>query len=110
MKCILSGLEIPKGQMNREHYLPKSRVPYYIAQNPYNIYPAIKIINSIKGDLYPCSWESCKFNLVARAYQNYNLRHGEKALVKWVLDEMRPINPCEHCLASCYKQYCINCR
>lgn len=106
MKCILSGLEIPPGQMNREHYLPKSRVPYYIAQNPYNIYPAIKIINAIKGNLYPCEWEDCKFSLVYQAYENYNLRNADKKIVKRAIEEMQSINPCDHCLATKYKGYC----
>lgn len=107
MWCVLSGLEIPKGQMNREHYLPKSRVPYYIAQDPRNIYPAIKIINSIKSNLYPCEWEYRKERLVMRAYENYRLKRPDKALIKYVLDNMIPLNPCQYCLARYYQGYCL---
>lgn len=110
MKCILSGLEIPRGQMNREHYLPRSRVPRFIAQDQYNIFPAIRIINSIKGNLYPCEWENMKFGLVYRAYENYHLRHADKSIVKQAIEEMQSINPCEHCLAMKYEKYCINSR
>ena len=110
MKCILSGLEIPQGQMNREHYLPRSRVPRCIAQDPYNIFPAIRVINSIKGNLYPCEWEDCKFSLVYRAYKNYNLRYADKSIVKQAIEEMQNINPCEHCLAAQCHKYCINSR
>lgn len=107
MKCILSGLEIPPGQMNREHYLPRSRVPRSISQNPYNIFPAIRIINSIKGNLYPCEWEDCKFRLVYHAYENYNLRHVDRQIVKRAIEEMQSINPCDYCLATKYRGYCI---
>ena len=62
-KCFLSGLDIGKGQLTKEHVVPKSRVPAYIATSPFNIQPAIKVFNNMKADMFLCEWEDKKIEL-----------------------------------------------
>lgn len=105
--CILSGLEIPKGKMNREHLVPKSRGRKRIVDNPYNIYPCHKVLNSIKGNLLPCEWEERKWNLVYHAIFLWKLPDEdkdflEKTLVNWE-HNYKP-NFCEICLLGCQNQ------
>lgn len=105
--CFLSGIEIPKGKYSKEHYVPKSRAPF-IAQHPYNIFPAIKIINHIKGNLMPCEWEDQKYDLIYTAYKNWHLRRDNKRILRQALNGMPKINPCEFCVCAYYNKYCIN--
>ena len=88
--CFLSGEPIirPK-DLTREHYCPKSKLPLSIASEPYNIKPAIKIINNIKGDLFPCEWEEQKIGRVYNAIINYNLDNYERALLSLVLEKYK---------------------
>lgn len=104
--CFLSGIEIPKGKYSKEHYCPKSRLKI-LAQHPYNIRPAIKIFNQIKGGRMPCEWESQKYDLIYYAYKNWNLKLSDKKLLRQALNGMPKINPCEYCLCSQFQQYCI---
>lgn len=104
--CFLSGIEIPKGKYSREHYCPKSRLGS-AAQNHYNIYPAIKIFNHIKGNLMPCEWEEQKYDLIYHAYQNWHVKPEDRKLLRQALNGMPKINPCEYCMCSFYKQYCV---
>lgn len=104
--CFLTGIEIPNGKHSKEHYVPKSRAKY-IAQHPYNIYPAIKIFNHIKGNLMPCEWESQKYDLIYHAYKNWHIKPADKKLLRQALNGMPKINPCEYCICAYYKEYCI---
>ena len=104
--CFLSGIEIPKGKYSREHYCPKSRLEN-LAQHPYNILPAIKIFNHIKGSLMPCEWEEQKYDLIYHAYYNWHIKRDDKKLLRQALNGMPKINPCEYCICSQYVQYCI---
>lgn len=104
--CFLSGIEIPKCKYSREHYCPKSRLGI-IAQHQYNIFPAIKIFNHIKGNLMPCEWEEQKYDLIYHAYKNWHIKPADKKLLRQALNGMPKINACEYCICSQYKQYCI---
>lgn len=106
--CFLSGIEIPKGKFSMEHFAPRSRLPEQIAQHPYNIYPAIKIFNFIKGNRMPCVWERDKYHLVLHAYYNWNIKPSDKQLLRKALNGMPKINPCEYCICAKHVQYCIN--
>lgn len=104
MICFLSGLEIPKGQKSREHIVPRSKIPKYIANNPYNIAPAIKIFNCIKGDRFLCEWEDKKFELTYNALKSWNLKQANKEIIIKALDrfatEKESLVPCQHCILS----------
>jgi hypothetical protein len=105
--CILSGIEIPKGKYSREHYCPKSRLEN-LAQHPYNIFPAIKIFNHIKGSLMPCEWEEQKYDLVYHAYNNWHIKRDDRKLLRQALNGMPKINPCQYCICAKHVQYCVN--
>lgn len=102
--CFLSGLEIPKGQYSREHIVPRSKIPSYIASHPYNIAPAIKIFNCIKADRFLCEWEDKKFELTYNALKSWNLKQANKDIIIKALDrfatEKDSLNPCQHCILS----------
>ena len=102
--CFLSGLEIPKGQHSREHIVPRSKIPSYIASHPYNIAPAIKIFNCIKADRFLCEWEDKKFELTYNALKSWNLKQANKEIIIKALDrfatEKDSLNPCQHCILS----------
>ena len=104
--CFLSGIEIPKNKYSREHYCPKSRIKE-LAQHPYNIYPAIKIFNHIKGSLMPCEWEAQKYDLIQNAYLHWHIKPSDKKLLRQALNGMPKINPCEYCICAYYKDRCI---
>lgn len=106
--CFLSGIAIPNGKYSKEHVAPRSRVPQGIAQQPYNIRPAIKIFNFIKGNRFLCEWEEQKYDLIRHAYFNWNIKQQDKKLLRQALNGMPKINPCEHCICAKHVQYCIN--
>lgn len=106
--CFLTGLLIPSGQYSKEHYVPLSRADPIITHNPLNIFPAIKIINHIKGNLLPCEWEEQKINLCYKALKNFRLIHKNGSLggiVKRSLEnwEEYKITPCKYCLLKCHE-------
>lgn len=93
----------------REHYAPKSRVPYYIAQNPYNIRPALAIINHIKGNLFPCEWQDARLRLCYRALQNYHLKPAWRQQVRAAIanyESAPAADPCADCICRFYREYC----
>lgn len=102
--CILSGLEIPKGKQNIEHLVPKSRVPKYIANNPYNLYPAHKVINCIKGNLLPCEFERTKYSLAYHALQSWHIKSDDREFIRRTIEnwetEYQP-DWCSICLLKC---------
>ena len=102
-KCILSGLEIPDGKGSREHLVPKARVFPLINGNS-NVFPALKIINGIKGDLLPCEFERLKFEIGDKALNNWNIKQVDRnfirqAMISWE-DGYNP-NWCDICILNC---------
>lgn len=105
--CIRCGLPLilaKKIVWNREHLCPKSRTPGYIHNNPNNIvwYPAI--LNSIKGNLFPCEWNALKDTIKYKAINRYNLKNIERDAIIYSIGEIDMIN-CEDCCAKNTK-YC----
>lgn len=110
--CFLSGLEIPDGKQSLEHYYPKSLLPSRIYSLRENIVPACKIMNNVKGNLRPCEWEERKYGLTLYAIKKYHINNQnrkflKKALLNW---ETYKINPCDHCVARKFEEYCVKCR
>ena len=101
--CVLSGLEIPKGQKTIEHYVPKSRAPKCIWNNPQNIFLAQKTLNFIKGNLLPCEFEEQKFDLTYHAMYNWHIRQAERNFLKQTLEHWEEWyhDPCKLCLLKC---------
>ena len=108
--CFLSDLEIPIGKVTREHYYPKSHLPSKIYSMPFNIVPAHKIINNIKGDLLPCQWEQQKINLSYIAIKKYHITNQNRLFLKLAIDNWQfyKINPYKYCIATKFKEYSIN--
>ena len=107
--CFLSGLVIPKSQFSIEHVAPKSKVPYYIAYSEFNLRPAIKIINSIKGDRFLCQWYDERVTLCEYALDKWNLKNSERNCIIKALErfkKQRGDNPCSHCVLSIAQSYC----
>lgn len=102
MICFLSGLEIPKGRVSREHFFPHSLIPkgFYTTRN--NIFPAHKVINEIKGCLKPCVWEEKKFDRVFYAIEHYDIRSADREFCRKTLEnwEQYRIDPCAWCIMS----------
>lgn len=98
--CFLSGLEIRKGKKSTEHYYPKSLLPYNMRFDRRNLFPADKVINTIKSNLTPCKWEQKKFDRVYFAISHYDLRVSDKEFLQKTLDnwETYRINPCQWCI------------
>lgn len=108
-KCVLSGFEIPNGKFSREHYLPRAVCPECIYTLPWNIFPAIKIFNQVKGAYYPCQWYDLRYDLCWHAYQNWNIKQSDRELLCRALKYGMPqYNPCELCVARQFTEYCIN--
>lgn len=102
LTCIRCGLPLilaKKIIWNKEHLCPKSRTPYYIYNNPDNIvlYPAI--INSIKGNLFPCEWNALKNTIKYKAINLYNLKQIEKDVIIYSIGEIDMID-CKDCCAA----------
>ena len=110
-KCFLSGLDILKGQLTKEHVVPKSKVPLYIANSPFNIKPAIKVFNNMKADMFLCQWEDLKIDLCYTALQNWNLKRADKQCIIKAIDMFEDgigqRNPCKYCLLSISQEYCF---
>lgn len=98
--CFLSGLEIPKGKKSTEHYFPKSLIPYNMRFDKRNIFPAHKVINTIKSNLTPCKWEQKKFDRVYYAIEHYDLRSADREFCRKTLEnwETYRIEPCTWCI------------
>lgn len=109
--CFLSGLDIGKGQLTKEHVVPKSKVPAFIANSPFNIKPAIKVFNNMKSDMFLCQWEDLKIDLCYKALQNWNLKKADKQCIIMAVnmfeDRIGQRNPCKNCLLSVAQEYCF---
>ena len=111
VRCCLSGLLIKKPKdLTVEHYVPKSRTVPDFSQSPYNIRPAIKIINTIKGALLPCEWVLVREERLLYALMHYKLTSHNKSVIIKALDrfatEKDVLNPCQHCILSNAKEQC----
>ena len=108
--CFLSGLPIPQGKMTKEHIVPRCCAPTNIISVPYNIQPAIKIINNIKGPRLLCEWEDQKISLCYNALEHWNLKQSDKDVIIRALDrfatEKEPLIPCQRCVLSQATEYC----
>lgn len=110
-KCFLSGLDIGKEQLTKEHVVPKSQVPSFIANDPYNIRPAIKVFNNMKADMFLCQWEDKKIDLCYFALQNWHLKKADRQCIIKAInmfeDGFMRRNPCKYCLLSIFQEYCF---
>lgn len=106
--CFLSGEPIIRlDDITKEHYCPKSRVPMTVWNHPYNIKPAIKIINSIKGNLLPCEWYECREQACKYALENYKIDDYERDLLKRCIFKFKKDknkNPCQECVLNLLNQ------
>jgi|GEM_PF-6932543 len=111
-KCFLSGLEIPDGKKSVEHYYPKSLLPPRIYNIRENIVIACKILNNVKGNLRPCEWEDRKYELTLYAIKHYRMKYSNRRFLKDALENWKTykINPCEHCVARKFEEYCVKSR
>ena len=103
MKCILCDLEIPTNKANREHYLPRSRVPKCMWNNPKNIFWAHYMLNAIKSNNLPCEWHEMKFDLTYNAILHWRMPEEDRAFLIQALANWEFYNPdpCKLCLAKC---------
>lgn len=105
--CFLSGLEIPRRKYSLEHLAPRHFLPKELYTLPANLVPSIKIFNYVKADRFLCEWETQKYDLCYHAYLNWNIHQSDRKLLRQALNGMPKINPCEYCICSIYKDYCI---
>ena len=98
--CFLSGLEIRKGKNSTEHYYPKSLIPHNFRFTKQNLFPADKVINTIKSNLEPCRWERVKFDRVWHAIKHYDLRTSDKEFCRKTLENWETYrqDPCKWCI------------
>ena len=103
--CILSGLQInDQTELSLEHFVPLSRGPYYECKQSYNIFPAFKIINGIKGSLLPCEYFENREKLLQKTLSKGHLNRKNTAILKAAIENIPnyKINPCNYCiLANC---------
>lgn len=109
--CILSGLKIPNQEYSIDHFVAKYWLPEYLYDLPENKYPAIKIMNNIKGIKMPCEWFDTRYQLCYYALQNWNLKLKDINIILNALDrfatEKDSLNPCQLCILSKKaKEYC----
>lgn len=103
--CILSGLEIPPGKENREHFVPRSRTIKQIWNDPRNIFWCHHMLNAVKGNFLGCEWEEAKFNLTYHALSNWNLKKDDRLFLKQTIkhwEEGWHLNPCDICILKCH--------
>ena len=101
--CVISGLEIPAGQESIEHWIPRSRAPRRIWNNPRNLYPAQYMLNAVKNNYLGCEWEDMKYTLTYNAVKRWKIQDEDRdfllrAIKNW---ESYHINPCDLCLFHC---------
>lgn len=100
--CVLSGLHIDSlKQLSLEHYCPKSRIEWNLAKSPENIYPALKVINNVKGSLLGCEWEYYKEELLQKAIKKEH-NTEKKRILQAALDNIPyyKIIPCKYCVIN----------
>lgn len=98
--CILSGLKIYDAkQISLEHVVPLCRGPYLETRQDYNIYPAYKIINNLKGSLLPCEWAAQRCSILQYALDRYKLTLNDRKIVEDALNNVKryKFDPCSIC-------------
>lgn len=98
--CILSGIPIlDVKDLSLEHGVPLSRGPHYECTQDYNIFPAYKIINNLKGDLLPCEFWALREKIYKKALWQYKLTQHDKQVIQAALNFIPryKINPCSMC-------------
>lgn len=112
--CCLSGLPIEKHDYSIEHYVAKSRILPELANLPGNIFPAIKIINNIKGNLIPCEWHELRVERLYSALIKWKLKPRNKKIIISALQriESEPVGtiPCNKCILRKYPEECVRVR
>ena len=98
--CFLSGLEIPPGRFSLDHLYPRSLIPKNFHSCKQNIFPAHKVLNSIKSNMLPCRWEEKKYDRVYFAIQHYKMKPIDRdflirTLANW---ETYKIDACTWCI------------
>lgn len=103
MRCILCDLEIPQGKASRDHYLPRSRVPKRLWNNPNNTFWVFYMLNAIKGDYLPCEFWNLKYGLTCNAINNWRMPDEDREFLKRAMDNwsVYDLDPCSLCLAKC---------
>lgn len=109
--CGLTGLEIPEGEFSIDHYVAKYWLPSNIANLPQNKIPAMKIINTVKGIMFPCEWAENRYYACYNAALNWKLKPKQLAILSnaVILFKDMPIeNPCTKCILrqDKYKALC----
>lgn len=102
--CVLSGLVIPEGKENREHYCCKRRFPKYIWNDPRNIHWSHYLLNAIKSDYLPCEWQELRWALTYNAIHKWRIQDDDKEFLRRAMQQWETIwnpNPCDLCLAKC---------
>lgn len=112
MTCFLSGAPIINlKDFSREHYVAKQRAPAWITGQDYNIRPALKVINNIKGADLPCEWHARRIYKIEQALDSWNLSaHNQlvarEALRYIVRERKKQFIPCNWCILRIYPEHC----
>lgn len=109
--CCISGIVIENPRdYSIDHWCPKSRISHHLSHNPYNMRPALKIMNAIKANLMPCEWHDVRYERTLYAIQNWNISTHNRELAQRALDNFaRGIpadNPCDYCILHYQRPYC----
>ncbi len=102
-RCILSGLLIlNKNELSLEHLVPLCRWHGYEAKMPYNIFPAYKIINSMKSGMLFCEWLDNNEYILTKALRKNHLKKGDREIVEAALENIPyyNIDPCMYCFLA----------
>lgn len=109
--CCISGIVIENPRdYSIDHWCPKSRISRELWQQPYNMRPALKIMNTIKGNLLPCEWDNVRCERTLHAIERWNISAHDRELARRALDNFaRGIpadNPCYYCILRQQSPYC----
>ena len=98
--CIISGIPINDvNKLSLEHWVPQSRWDGIEVKQSYNIYPAYKILNALKGSMLPCEFWANRENIYKKALKQYKLNRDDRRTVQAALDFIPyyNFNPCSAC-------------
>lgn len=94
---------MPEEEESKMLLVPKGRV-FPLINGQSNVFPALKIINSIKGDLLPCEFERLKMQIAKKAINCWNIKEIDRnfireAMINW--QEGYNPNWCDMCILNC---------